>query len=167
MNARMANLSLVYYDFKVDGVINTSLRANSSGWVFFNWSDWSTQQHNFTIQQSIPFIPPTPINPSSTTGNFFVNTTWEPGIGNVTDSYNVSVNNTWYNNTLTNYLNITLYPHATVNFSIFAFSTQLIPNSCFRNSMNLTLSFPGTSSQLNKYSKLSFSRRRSIKRMSL
>jgi len=45
------------------------------------------------------YIPPDPINLQNTTGSYWVNYTWSAGTGNATDSYNVSLNGTWDNET--------------------------------------------------------------------
>ncbi|MBC2697350.1 MAG: hypothetical protein HF974_03225, partial [ANME-2 cluster archaeon] len=43
-------------------------------------------------------IPPTPETFTHTTGNFWVNYTWEANpSGNIADSYNVSINGDWTN----------------------------------------------------------------------
>src|SRR5665648_1287342 len=49
---------------------------------------------NFTIVKTT-YIPPVPTINTVVTGNFWVNTTWNAGSGNRTDSYNVSVNGIW------------------------------------------------------------------------
>jgi hypothetical protein len=68
------------------------------------------------------FMPPNPITLINTTGNYWVNHTWNAGSGNVTDSYNVSVNDVWHNGTDTFY-NDTYSAHAWQNITIHAFNS--------------------------------------------
>jgi subtilisin len=70
------------------------------------------------------FIPPNPINIQNTTGKFWVNYTWSPGIGNITDSYNVSANGIWYNKTINTFENITTTPGGFVNITVWAFNSS-------------------------------------------
>ena len=71
-----------------------------------------------------PYIPPDPVNLANTTGNFWVNHTWQAGSGNVTDSYNVSVNATWHNTTTPAHYNDTYTAHAWQNITIYAYNTS-------------------------------------------
>jgi hypothetical protein len=48
-----------------------------------------------------------PTNLAHTTGFFWVNHTWEPGTGLIPDSYNVSINGIWHNETTVTYYNDT------------------------------------------------------------
>ncbi|MCK4306585.1 MAG: hypothetical protein KAY24_20245, partial [Candidatus Eisenbacteria sp.] len=57
----------------------------------------------------------------NTTGNFWVNHTWDPGAGNVTDAWNVSVNGVWYNRTYAWY-NETYSAHAWQNITVYAWN---------------------------------------------
>ena len=68
-------------------------------------------------------IPPDPVTLAHTTGNFWVHHTWDAGTGNVTDSYNVSVNSVWHN-TSPAYYNDTYSAHAWQNITVFAFNTS-------------------------------------------
>ncbi len=70
------------------------------------------------------YIPPAPAGLASTQGNFWINYTWQEGIGNVTDSYNVSVNGTWTNGTVNNYSNDTVGPHGWSNITVFSFNSS-------------------------------------------
>ena len=69
------------------------------------------------------YIPPDPIDLDHATGNFWINHTWAAGSGNVIDSYNVSVNDVWYNETPTFY-NDTYTPHAWQNITVYAFNSS-------------------------------------------
>ncbi len=64
ISVKMLNNSMNYYLF-IDGVKNTSVTSNSSGWVNFNYSGWS--QHDFSIRTDIdaPVLTSDSISPSS------------------------------------------------------------------------------------------------------
>ena len=70
------------------------------------------------------YIPPDPINLANTTGNFYVNFTWQAGSGNVTDSFNVSQNGTWVNGSLTAFNNSTVPPHGTSTIIVYAYNSS-------------------------------------------
>ncbi len=85
----------------------------------------SVSRANFTVTvNAAAYIPPSPTGLSSTRGNFWINHTWQPGSGNVTDSYNVSVNGTWTNGTALTYSNGTVLPHGWSNITIFAYNNS-------------------------------------------
>ena len=95
-------------------------------YVDFGVSDgWgSTSNYTMTITvASVEAIPPDPANLANTTGNFWVNHTWDAGTGNVTDSYNISVNSVWHNGTDTFY-NDTYTAHAWQNITVFAYNSS-------------------------------------------
>ncbi|VVB86951.1 CarboxypepD_reg-like domain protein [uncultured archaeon] len=78
-----------------------------------------------TVQaQPVTYIPPSPANITSITGNFWVNTTWQPGAGNTTDSYNVSVNGAWANGTTNTSVNSSLSAHAWQNVTVYAYNAS-------------------------------------------
>jgi len=66
-----------------------------------------------------------PINLTYTKGKFWVNHTWEAGSGAiVTDSYNVSINEIWYNGTTDTYYNNTLITWGGwSNATVYAYNT--------------------------------------------
>lgn len=66
-------------------------------------------------------IPPPPINLVYLSGNFWINHTWGPGTGNVTDSYNVSINDVWHN-TSPSYYNDTYTAHTWQNITVWAYN---------------------------------------------
>lgn len=71
------------------------------------------------------YIPPTPTSLSNTTGNFWVRHTWSAGTGNITNTYNISVNLTWTNGTTSTFYNNTnVGSHGWSNISIYAFNTS-------------------------------------------
>ncbi len=78
---------------------------------------------NYTVSSSNS-IPPAPTNLTNTTGNFWVNYTWLPGSGNVTNSYNVSHNGTWINTTTATFLNSSVGAHNWSNISVYAFNSS-------------------------------------------
>jgi hypothetical protein len=75
------------------------------------------------IVQIIGYEPPIPMLLSNNTGNFWINTSYQSGIGNITNSYNVSNGTSWLNGTNT-YLNETLSPHAWSNLSIYPYNSS-------------------------------------------
>ena len=81
---------------------------------------------NVTV--SVPdFIPPDPINLQNTTSasGFWIKHTWDAGAGNITNSYNVSVNGTDYNGTTNTYFNSTgLSAHSWSNTTVFAYNSS-------------------------------------------
>jgi hypothetical protein len=79
---------------------------------------------NFTIGfAGDTYIPPDPKNIQSTSGNFWVHHVWEAGTGNVTNSYNVSVNGVWHNGTAASYSD-TYTAHAWQNITVYAYNTS-------------------------------------------
>ena len=70
------------------------------------------------------FVPPNPTNLTNTTGASWCNFTWEAGTGVVTDSYNVSINGTWHNDTTTTYYNNSgLSTRAWSNITVWAYNS--------------------------------------------
>ncbi len=125
VSARM-NLTQRFYNLKVDGTINQTIQSDGTGWVTFNYTGWGPNQHEFEISRVVTtYIPPTPANLASSTGNFFVNHSWQAGNGNITDSFNVKVNGTWHNSTTTPYYNNSgLAPHGWSNISVYSFNNS-------------------------------------------
>ena len=129
-------------DLLEDGNI---ISTNSSvvDYVNFTWNESTAGIYNYTVRfyntthyfnattptysnvTVLIFTPPDPINLQNTTGNFYVNHTWDNGSdGYVTDSYNVSVNNSWYNTTNTFYNGSGMSPHGWSNISVWAFNSS-------------------------------------------
>ena len=121
------------------------ISTNSSvvDYVNFTWNKSTTGIYNYTVRfyntthyfntttptysnvTVLIFTPPDPINLQNTTGNFYVNYTWDNGSdGYVTDSYNVSVNSSWYNTTNTFYNGSGMSPHGWSNISVWAFNSS-------------------------------------------
>jgi len=83
-----------------------------------------TSIHTFKINSSMP-VPPDPTTLANTTGNFWVNHTWQAGSGgNATDSYSVLVNGVWHNGTTDTFYNDTYTAHAWQNITVYAFNTS-------------------------------------------
>ena len=70
------------------------------------------------------YIPPDPAGLANTTGIHGVNYTWSAGTGNVTDSYNVSMNETWTNGTTDTFRNVSVAPGGWANITVFAFNAS-------------------------------------------
>jgi PGF-CTERM protein len=93
---------------------------------------------------SATYIPPNPTNLTNATGSDWVNYTWQAGsegagdlpdaggnstpavfgMGNVTDSYNVSVNGTWHNGTTNTPINETVGSGEWVNITVWAWNAS-------------------------------------------
>ncbi|MDO8727708.1 MAG: LamG-like jellyroll fold domain-containing protein, partial [Candidatus Methanoperedens sp.] len=70
------------------------------------------------------YIPPTPSALTPHQNNFWVNYTWSAGSGpNITNSYNVSHNTGWSNNTIP-FRNNTVGPHGWSNISVYAYNNS-------------------------------------------
>ncbi|PWB56910.1 MAG: hypothetical protein C3F06_00005, partial [Candidatus Methanoperedenaceae archaeon] len=76
-----------------------------------------------TAQPVLEYLPPTPSNLSVTQSNFWVNYTWAPGTGNVTDSYNLNVNGVPSTTSLTS-RNDTVGPHGWSNITVWAYNNS-------------------------------------------
>ncbi|MCK4258111.1 MAG: hypothetical protein KAX49_03990, partial [Halanaerobiales bacterium] len=105
-----------------------SYTTPSTGWMGeFRVSKYASIEPTSQLgdeESSITYIPPNPINLQNTTGNFWVNYTWEAGSGNVTNDYNVSVNSSWYNTTNTFYNGSGMSPHGWSNISVWAYNSS-------------------------------------------
>ncbi|MDJ1420669.1 MAG: carboxypeptidase-like regulatory domain-containing protein [Candidatus Methanoperedens sp.] len=82
----------------------------------WNWS--------VNAQPPTAYIPSDPTNLQDTTGNFWVNHTWQAGAGNLTDSYNISVNGIWANGTTSTYYNNGVGPHGWSNITVWAYNNS-------------------------------------------
>ena len=83
-----------------------------------------TETITVTVNTAPTYLPPSPVSISSSQGNFWINYTWSSGPGNVTDSYNVSVNGVWNNESAATYNNSTLGAHGWSNISVYAFNSS-------------------------------------------
>ncbi len=108
----------------------TNSTANSGTWInvtvySYNNTYGSSVGATLNTQTPVQYLPPTPTNLQSTTGNFWVNNTWSAGSGNVTDLYNVSINGTWYNGSAATFKNTTgMAPHGWDNASVYAYNNS-------------------------------------------
>jgi len=101
------------------GIYNvTSIASDSIDTVSWTWT--------WTVSTPLPenFIPADPFNLQNTTGNFHVNHTWQPGAGNETDSYNVSINDSWTNGTTSAIADTTTSPHGWVNITVYSYNSS-------------------------------------------
>ncbi len=111
------------------GIYSWQTSLNESGtyvWSF-NLSDGygGTSGEVITIiVNPVPiYTPPAPVNLAKAQGNFWINYTWNAGIGNVTNSYNVTQNGTWTNGSANN-MNKTVGPHGWSNITVYAYNTS-------------------------------------------
>jgi hypothetical protein len=70
------------------------------------------------------YVPSDPTNLANTTGDYWVNYTWSPGLGNVTDSYNVNLNGVWTNETADAFVNVTVGPSGWANITVLAYNAS-------------------------------------------
>ena len=91
-----------------------------------NYGGVANETITITVTAALPvnYTPPSPVNLISTQGNFWINHTWEPGAGNDTDSYNVSVNGIWTNGTTNTYNNTTVAAHGWSNISVYSYNSS-------------------------------------------
>ena len=110
---------------KTMGMIGLAETDNAADFI----SDWllvrkyaaNLPMYSFGSEEGQLKIPPRPINLVYLSGNFWINHTWAPGTGNVTDSYNVSINDVWHN-TSPSYYNDTYTAHAWQNITVWAYN---------------------------------------------
>jgi len=95
---------------------------------YFNTTDGYGGLDTETITVTVtdvpqPSMPPSPINIGYTNASTWVNHTWEAGIGNITNSYNVSVNGIWYNGTTNTYYLHNVGWNSWSNISVYAWNS--------------------------------------------
>lgn len=96
-------IALVFLCMPVLADFNTSSNQND-----LNWRVYAT----------------TPVNLASTTGNFWVNWSWDVGTGRIpATSWNVSINGTWHNDTGSSYYNQSTVAHGWVNISVWGYNS--------------------------------------------
>jgi len=122
------NRTDLFTDFDTANGTGNWTAASGTYYVDFGVSDGWGSTSNYTMTITVAMgqrIPPDPTTLANTTGNFWVNHTWSAGSGNVTDSYNVSVNQTWHNGTTNAYWNNTgLSPHNWSNITVYAWNNS-------------------------------------------
>ena len=77
---------------------------------------------NFTILNNYPV--PNPTNLAYTTGNFYVNYTFDTGSGNTTDSFNISYNGTWDNTSSDMFRNESVGAHEYLDIIVYAYNSS-------------------------------------------
>lgn len=92
--------------------VDTSGNINST-WV--NQTTWTTDVY---------YVPPAPISLTNTTGTTWINHSWQTGSGNVTNSYNVSINGKWYNGTTNTYYFNTVGFYNYSSIIVYAFNSS-------------------------------------------
>ena len=100
---------------------NTSLEVGYWNFTAYTYTSTENASQTWWVTVDMEYQPPEPVNLVNTTGNFWVNHTWDPGAGNVTDAWNVSVNGVWYNRTYAWY-NETYSAHAWQNITVYAWN---------------------------------------------
>jgi hypothetical protein len=87
-------------------------------------SSWSAHTFEFDWFSGAGFSgAPDPTNIANTTGETWARHSWNAGSGNVTDSYNVSVNSAWHNTTTNAYYNNTgLAAESWSNVTVWAYN---------------------------------------------
>ena len=80
----------------------------------------SSYTATITVSDSTPALPE---NLQSTTGNFFVTYSWNPGAN--TDSFNINFNGVWTNQSVQNSMNVTLTPHGWGNITVCGYNDTL------------------------------------------
>ena len=127
----------------IDGINVSSLSATTNYSSYYSTNDTQIESKttdgagtaNFTTNLNAEtyyiletpvneYTPPTPVSPTNTTGNFWVNFTWSAGSGNVTDSYNVSQNSTWVNGSSTAFNNSSVSAHGYSNIIVYAYNSS-------------------------------------------
>ena len=127
-----------------DGAI-VATNSSVTDYVNFSHSESSTGVYNYTVRfynlthydnattptysnvtvSGAEYKPPDATTLANSTGNYYVNYTWVMGVpGNVTDSYNVSWNLSWYNNTLTTYMQKEVGASNWGNITVYAFNSS-------------------------------------------
>jgi len=114
------NINYNVHNTSLGNRINSySLVSDGSGTV----STFDISLNNNTQIELLPsYIPPNVTSMTYTNGSLWVNHTWQPGTGNVTDSYNVSHNGIWTNGTTLNYSNNTVGAGAFSNISVYSYN---------------------------------------------
>jgi hypothetical protein len=92
-------------------------------------------------------VPGNPTSLANTTGDCWINHTWSAGAN--TDSYNVSVNDVWYNTTTNTYYNIIYTNNEWQNITVWAYNSSYNGNlseaSVSENTQVLSCTFVGFS----------------------
>ena len=135
-------LNLSYSGSDLSGLDETSLKVwkhNGTTWIEDGWNGTryldiegnviGVNITSFSVfapaaLTAAAYIPPDPTGLANTTGSYWVNYTWSAGTGNVTDSYNVSMNETWTNGTTEAFMNVSIGPDGWANIIVFAYNAS-------------------------------------------
>ncbi len=99
-------------------------------YVDFGVSDGYGSISNYTMMITVndvpqSYIPPAPSSLTSSQDNFWINYSWQAGSPvNITDSYNVSVNDYWTNGTTQTFNLSNVGAHGWSNITVFAFNNS-------------------------------------------
>ena len=98
----------------------------SVDWVFVRKyaSSEPTAQLGGEEEEASTYIPPNPITLQNTTGDYYVNYTWSPGSGNVTNNYRVNWNETWYNTTTDEFMQKSVGANGWANITVYAWNSS-------------------------------------------
>ena len=89
--------------------------ANDSAGNYNNTSIFTLTVTNTT--------PPVPISLSYTSGYYWASFVWSPGVGYVTDSYNVSINGVWTNGSVLNSITKELVETGVISIEVYAYNS--------------------------------------------
>ena len=147
--------------------VSRSIRKKCNGAILIAFAAAMLAVCISPVLASATYIPPDPTNLTNTTGRYWVNYTWQAGSGgevdlpdfgdksasavfdrgNVTDSYNVSVNGGWYNGTTNTSINETVGSGEWVNITVWAWNasgTGMLSAVCVRDDAQAQEGLGGT-----------------------
>ncbi|WP_394701206.1 PGF-pre-PGF domain-containing protein [uncultured Methanolobus sp.] len=109
-------------DSRTYTTINTTFdltQAIAGDWSLYviNPDGQTSTAKAFTVQSML-----SPESFTNTTGNFWVNHSWNAGTGIVTDSYNVSYEESWLNGTTSSFNHTGLSAHGWSNITVYAYN---------------------------------------------
>ncbi|NOR47892.1 MAG: DUF2341 domain-containing protein, partial [Methanosarcinaceae archaeon] len=98
--------------------------SRSSGWINTSFNNQNDTASFMSISsEETGNVTPSPKGLSHTTGEFWINHTWQAGSGHITDSYNVSLNGTWDNTSASTFRNNTLSAYDDwSNITVYAYN---------------------------------------------
>lgn len=135
------NITLHYGNQTLIAIINGSAVAENGIYtnISFDTTPYYSQTENYTLKVVATddegetattwlgvnftlYVTPNATNLANTTGNFYVNYTWSAGSGATTDSYNVSINSTWYNGSSQAWANNSTVAHGSIEIIVYAYN---------------------------------------------
>ena len=111
--------SCLVTSFSIDSVMNCD-------WVFIRKGiapEPAAAELGAEEDAPIYYTPGNPANLGNTTGDYWVNFTWDAGGENETDSYNISWNGSWFNGSVDNFMQRSVGECGWANISIYAFNS--------------------------------------------